>query len=76
MLSTVVFENKTGEPVHYVDEWMQLVASGTVKPSETDEVNETEEVTTPEPETEVTNSGEESFEEGIRRYWANRQFFE
>ena len=38
MLSTIIIENTTDEPVHYVDEWMQLVANGQVNPSATDEV--------------------------------------
>ncbi len=38
MLSTVILENKTGEPVYYVDEWMNKVATGQVSTSSTDEV--------------------------------------
>ena len=36
-LSRVVHENKTGEPIHYVDEWLQLVARGKVNTSAVDE---------------------------------------
>lgn len=32
-----MFENKTGEPVHYVDEWLRQVADGQVSTSATDE---------------------------------------
>ena len=38
ILSRTIFENKSGEPVHYVDEWVSMIAGGTVRPSETDEV--------------------------------------
>ena len=38
MLSKVIFENKTGEPVHYIDEWMNKIASGQIATSATDEV--------------------------------------
>lgn len=37
MLSKAIFENKWGEPVHYVDEWLQLVAMGDAVPLATDE---------------------------------------
>jgi hypothetical protein len=33
-----VWENGTGEPVHYVDEWLEKIAKGQVRPSSTDEV--------------------------------------
>ena len=38
MLSTVILENKTGEPVYYIDEWMNKVAAGQIGMSATDEV--------------------------------------
>ncbi len=38
VLSKVVVENDTGEPVHYVDEWLRLVARGEIGQSATDEV--------------------------------------
>jgi hypothetical protein len=38
MLAKVILENKSGEPVYYVDEWLAMVAAGTIKPSETDEI--------------------------------------
>ncbi len=38
MLSKVVLDNKTGEPVYYVDEWMNKIASGQIGTSATDEV--------------------------------------
>jgi hypothetical protein len=38
MLSRIIFKNNTGEPVHYVDDWLALVASGTASTSDTDEV--------------------------------------
>ncbi len=38
MVSTVILENKTGEPVHYVDEWMNKVAVGQINLSATDEI--------------------------------------
>jgi len=37
MLSRVVFDNHTGEPVYYVDEWLKKIAGGQVSPSTTDE---------------------------------------
>lgn len=36
-LSKIVFRNETGEPVHYVDEWLSMVAQGVVGTSATDE---------------------------------------
>jgi hypothetical protein len=38
MISRIIFENRTGEPVHYQDEWLQKIAQGAVNPSATDEV--------------------------------------
>ncbi len=37
MISRIVYSNTTGEPVHYVDEWLTMVARGTVGNSATDE---------------------------------------
>ncbi len=37
MLSKVLFENEIGEPVHYIDEWMKMIAQGRVSSSSTDE---------------------------------------
>jgi hypothetical protein len=36
-LSRVVHENKTGEPIHYVDEWLVIVAKGRINTSAVDE---------------------------------------
>jgi hypothetical protein len=38
MLCRIIWENQTGEPVHYVDEWLEKIARGQVRPSSTDEV--------------------------------------
>jgi hypothetical protein len=38
MVSRVIYENTTGEPVYYVDEWLERVSKGLVRPSTTDEV--------------------------------------
>ena len=38
MISKIIMENTTGEPVHYVDEWMHKIATGHINPSATDEV--------------------------------------
>jgi len=38
MISRIVWDNATGEPVHYVDEWLEKIAKGQVRPSSTDEV--------------------------------------
>lgn len=38
MLSRIIMENNTGEPVHYMDEWLQRIALGQVNPLATDEV--------------------------------------
>ncbi|MGA2480731.1 MAG: hypothetical protein ABSG63_18455, partial [Spirochaetia bacterium] len=40
MVSRIVFENNTGEPVWYVDEWLERIARGQVRPSTTDEVKQ------------------------------------
>lgn len=37
MLSTIIFENTTEEPVHYADEWLLYVGRGEVSPLATDE---------------------------------------
>jgi hypothetical protein len=36
-MASIVFENNTGEAVHYVDEWLMKVGSGEVAPLATDE---------------------------------------
>ena len=40
MVSRIVADNKTGEPVYYLDEWLQRVAKGQIRPSSTDEVKQ------------------------------------
>jgi hypothetical protein len=37
MLSKIILENDTGEPFHYIDEWLKMVAQGRVSTSATDE---------------------------------------
>ncbi len=37
MFQRIVFKNETGEPVHYVDEWLNMVGRGHVGNSATDE---------------------------------------
>ena len=37
MISRVIFENATGEPVHYIDEWLMKISRGSENPSATDE---------------------------------------
>ena len=37
MISSIIFENKTGEPIYYVDEWLKQVSRGRVNPSAVDE---------------------------------------
>jgi hypothetical protein len=38
IVSRIVFDNATGEPMHFVDEWLERVAAGVIRPSSTDEV--------------------------------------
>ncbi|MGA2641120.1 MAG: hypothetical protein ABSG21_09475 [Spirochaetia bacterium] len=38
MVSRIIYENTTGEPVYYVDEWLERISKGLVRPSTTDEV--------------------------------------
>ena len=38
MVSRIVYENPHGEPVYYVDEWLERISRGLVRPSTTDEV--------------------------------------
>jgi len=38
MVSRIIYENTTGEPVYYVDEWLERISRGLVRPSTTDEV--------------------------------------
>jgi hypothetical protein len=40
MVSRIVADNKTGEPVYYLDEWLERIAKGQVRPSSTDEVKQ------------------------------------
>ncbi len=35
-----IFENNTGEPVFYLDEWFKYISQGKIKPSTTDEVRQ------------------------------------
>ncbi len=37
IISSIIYENNTGEPFHYVDEWLKKVALGDVRASATDE---------------------------------------
>lgn len=37
VLSRIVFENATGEPFYYLDEWLKLVAAGQISTSASDE---------------------------------------
>jgi hypothetical protein len=38
MVSRIMEKNTTGEPVHYLDEWLEKIASGEIRPSTVDEV--------------------------------------
>ncbi|HET6450903.1 MAG TPA: hypothetical protein VFI08_06310 [Spirochaetia bacterium] len=38
MVSRIIYENTTGEPVFYVDEWLERIAKGQIRPSTVDEV--------------------------------------
>jgi hypothetical protein len=38
MISRIIFENSSGEPVWYLDEWLERIAGGLIRPSSTDEV--------------------------------------
>jgi hypothetical protein len=40
MVSRIVADNKTGEPVYYLDEWLERIAAGQIRPSSTDEVKQ------------------------------------
>ena len=40
MVSRIIDENSTGEPVYYVDEWLERISRGLVRPSTTDEVKQ------------------------------------
>ncbi|HTP57384.1 MAG TPA: hypothetical protein VMM82_00610 [Spirochaetia bacterium] len=40
MVSRIIQGNTTGEPVYYVDEWLELIAKGQVRPSAIDEVKQ------------------------------------
>jgi hypothetical protein len=41
MLGSIIQENDTGEPIYYVDEWLEKVASGMVSPLATDDLKPT-----------------------------------
>ncbi|HET6484877.1 MAG TPA: hypothetical protein VFH83_00565 [Spirochaetia bacterium] len=38
MVSRIIFDNDTGEPVFYLDEWLDRIAKGQIRPSAADEV--------------------------------------
>ncbi len=38
LVSRIIFNNNSGEPVHYQDEWLLKIAQGAVNPSASDEV--------------------------------------
>ena len=38
IMSRIILENETGEPVYYIDEWFEKIARGLVNPSAQDEV--------------------------------------
>jgi hypothetical protein len=40
MVSRIIHENKTGEPFWYVDEWLERISKGLVRPSTADEVKQ------------------------------------
>ena len=46
LISRIIWENKTGEPIYYLDEWMKMIASGSLLPSETDEIKVAQKDTT------------------------------
>lgn len=37
MIAQIISENRTGQPIHYVDEWLKKVAAGEINVSATDE---------------------------------------
>jgi hypothetical protein len=37
-MSRVIFDNSSGEPIFYLDEWLEKIGSGVIRPSSTDEV--------------------------------------
>lgn len=41
MLGSIIEKNESGEPIHYIDEWLEKVASGMVSPLATDELKPT-----------------------------------
>ena len=38
MLGSIIEKNESGEPIHYIDEWLEKVASGMISPLATDEL--------------------------------------
>ena len=40
MVSRIVYENTLGEPVYYVDEWLERISKGLVRPSTVDETKQ------------------------------------
>lgn len=40
MIAQAISENRTGQPIHYIDEWLRSVATGSVSASSTDETKE------------------------------------
>lgn len=40
LIRRIIFDNKLGEPVHYMDEWLLKIAQGAINPSVTDELKQ------------------------------------
>jgi len=38
VICRIIYENKTNEPVHYLDEWLTKIVQGSARPSATDEI--------------------------------------
>ena len=55
MLSTVIMKNTSGEPIHYVDEWLNKIITGEVNPSATDETKAVKQHTTKKVHSKLEN---------------------
>ncbi len=68
MISRIIMENNTGEPVHYVDEWLKKVISGSINTSATDETKSIKQHTNKKVHSQLENlRGQQSFHTGIIR---------
>ncbi|MBN1647350.1 MAG: hypothetical protein JW874_04890 [Spirochaetales bacterium] len=65
MISKIIMNNNTSEPVHYVDEWLNKVITGQINPSATDETRAMKVHTNKKVQSQLENiRGQQAFHSG------------